>query len=413
MRIAILSKMTAVGGGASKVAEVLAATLCDAGHAAKLFTLRPHPPNPVAQPMIAAPHLRRFVKFVHAGSELVAGQVLLPLEYPVLQRRLRDFDLVHIHDTWTAISPWTTRWIARRLPTVWTLHDCSAFTGGCLYMFDCRRHRQSCGCCPRKREEAGLLGRLDFTRASLAFKRRVHRNVPYTLVAPSSWMAAVATESGVFRPPVIVIPNGSDLTLFNPGNRPAARLRYDLGADERAVLLSAASLADRRKGGADACEILRRLAGAGLRLTVLLLGHGGDQMRPALAPLRTISLGYLADPAQVAAAYAAADVFLFPTRADNLPLSVQESMASATPVVSFAVGGVPEMVRHDETGMLAPPGDLSSLERHLAMLLTDDARRARLAHAARDHALREWSLDSFRDRHLNLYERILGTRHRP
>ena len=106
------------------------------GHEAVLFTIRDHAPIEGAKHVFPGA-VRRPLAFFNAGCEVVCGQVLLPVEYPFLRRRLAAFDLVHIYDTWTVFSLWTTRWIAHRMPTCWTFHDCSAFTGGCLYMYDC------------------------------------------------------------------------------------------------------------------------------------------------------------------------------------------------------------------------------------------------------------------------------------
>jgi glycosyltransferase involved in cell wall biosynthesis len=63
-----------------------------------------------------------------------------------------------------------------------------------------------------------------------------------------------------------------------------------------------------------------------------------------------------------AIAYSAADLFLFPTRADNLPLVLQESMACGTPMISFKVGGVPDLVRPGITGYLANPEDIKDFQ---------------------------------------------------
>jgi len=67
---------------------------------------------------------------------------------------------------------------------------------------------------------------------------------------------------------------------------------------------------------------------------------------------------------------------------ENLPHAAVEALAVGTPVVSTAVGGVPEVVRDDENGLLVPPNDPAALAGALRRLLTDDALRLRLAAAA-------------------------------
>ena len=88
-------------------------------------------------------------------------------------------------------------------------------------------------------------------------------------------------------------------------------------------------------------------------------------------------LGYVREAERKALAYNAADVFAFPTKADNQPLVIMEALACGLPVVSSHLGGVPEMIQQGETGWLAEPGDAVKFAEGLrsALELTDDAVR--------------------------------------
>jgi len=90
--------------------------------------------------------------------------------------------------------------------------------------------------------------------------------------------------------------------------------------------------------------------------------------------------------------YATADVFVLPTLADCFPLVIQEAMAAGLPVVSTAVGAIPEAVRDGETGLLTPPGDAHALRAALAALVDDPARGRSMG--ARGRALAEEKYDS-------------------
>ena len=101
--------------------------------------------------------------------------------------------------------------------------------------------------------------------------------------------------------------------------------------------------------------------------------------------------GYVDSRERLGLLYAAADAFLFCPLEDNLPISVQESMAAGTPVVGFATGGVPEMVTDGETAWLVPTGDQLSLNSALRSALTSTELEAR-GRMAQERLLRDFDV---------------------
>lgn len=93
-------------------------------------------------------------------------------------------------------------------------------------------------------------------------------------------------------------------------------------------------------------------------------------------------------PAQIPAAYAAADLFLNTSAIDNLPLTLIEAAASGLAIVSTAAGAIPDLIEHGENGLLAPVGDIEALAGHCLNLLADPDRYRSLAQAGRDTAQR-------------------------
>jgi glycosyltransferase involved in cell wall biosynthesis len=102
------------------------------------------------------------------------------------------------------------------------------------------------------------------------------------------------------------------------------------------------------------------------------------------------------------------DVFVLPTRGDNLPVSILEAMAQALPVVSTRVGGVPELVEHGVTGLLVEPDDPEGLAGALTTLLADPALRASCGRAAAAKARAEFDNTVVARRMLDLYRRLCG-----
>jgi glycosyltransferase involved in cell wall biosynthesis len=108
-----------------------------------------------------------------------------------------------------------------------------------------------------------------------------------------------------------------------------------------------------------------------------------------------------------AIAYSAADLCVFPTRADNLPLVLQESMAYGTPMVSFNVGGVPDLVRPNVTGYLAKPEDAKDFSQGILQLLEDDTLREKMSANCRAIALQEYPIELQAKRYIELYQQVL------
>jgi 2-deoxystreptamine N-acetyl-D-glucosaminyltransferase/2-deoxystreptamine glucosyltransferase len=88
----------------------------------------------------------------------------------------------------------------------------------------------------------------------------------------------------------------------------------------------------------------------------------------------------------VPAVLASLDVLVLPSAYEEMGSVLVEAMASGLPVVASAVGGIPEVVRDGETGLLVPPGDVGALAGVLDRLAADPELRARLAEGARVRA---------------------------
>ncbi len=84
--------------------------------------------------------------------------------------------------------------------------------------------------------------------------------------------------------------------------------------------------------------------------------------------------------------FAEADLFVFPTRGDCLPLAVLEAMASGLPVITTRIGALPEAVTHGETGWIVPPEDLDALVEAVTQLAGDGALRRQMGRQAQEVA---------------------------
>jgi glycosyltransferase involved in cell wall biosynthesis len=107
-------------------------------------------------------------------------------------------------------------------------------------------------------------------------------------------------------------------------------------------------------------------------------------------------------------AYCAADVFVAPSRQDNLPNTAIEAQACGTPVVAFDIGGLPDIVVHRESGWLAKAFDTADLAAGIQWVIEDAGRRARLGESARGFALERYSELVIARRYMDVYSAALS-----
>ena len=287
----------------------------------------------------------------------------------------RRADVVHLHWIPGLLGIADLPSIAR--PVVWTFHDQWPICGAEHYT-DLARPRA--GYEPGNRAP-GARG-LDLDRWVWRRKRALWPGFAPLIVCPSRWLAGEVRASVLFRDREIrVIPNPLDTSRYAPQDRAAARARLGL-PDGRTLLLFAANRAtsDTRKGFGVLAEALRRLSEGGLAAgaDLVVCGAAGEGSVHGFA---THWLGQI-EGADMCQPYSACDVLVVPSLQDNLPNVLAEGMACGLPAVASDVGGIPDLVRHGESGLLAAPGDAPQLAARLRQLLTDAALRDRIRAAA-------------------------------
>lgn len=207
---------------------------------------------------------------------------------------------------------------------------------------------------------------------------------------------------------VVHIPHGVETGVFSPLDKKQCKTLLGL-PENKNVLLCGMETMNRPLKGADLLlEALRGLPDAVKKESVLLFfGHADEEiMRRFEMPV--MNLGFLHNASLKAMAFSAADVFVNPTRAENFPLVVLESMACGTPVVSFAVGGVPEMVRPGTTGYLAEPENPDDLRKSVMRFLDDKAGHEAMARKCREIVMAEYPLELQVQRYIDLYQQVIN-----
>lgn len=318
----------------------------------------------------------------------------------------KSADVLNFHNLHTGtFSYLAVPALTKEKPAVFTLHDMWSFTGHCAYSYDCDRWRIGCGRCPYP-ESYPAIGR-DNTHLEWRLKNWIYDRSDLTIVTPSQWLSEQARKSMLSRFSIHCIPYGIDLEAYQPLDTQQCRSVLGIPDERKVLMFGAENLSDSRKGINLLIEALQTLPQS-LKQEILLLtlGNGGEAISKTVG-IPSLSLGYVSNDRLKAIAYSAADLFIFPTRADNLPLVLQESMACGTPMISFKIGGVPDLVRHNITGYLANPEDINDLRNGIVQLLESSVLRDRMSHTCREIALQEYSLQLQAERYIELYQQIL------
>jgi glycosyltransferase involved in cell wall biosynthesis len=257
-----------------------------------------------------------------------------------------------------------------------------------------------------------LGSRRDVTMPERSPGQRLLQRLSYPLahrvIANSSAAAERLIQEGVRPSKVVTIANGLDFDRFavrqqgSPSRRPrivttVANLRPGKGHD---VLLKAAARLVRRVP-----DIRFRIVGDGPRR--------GDLERQAAA-LRVSShvefLGYRSDVAEL---LRQSDIFALPSLMEASPNALIEAMAAGVPIVATRVGGIPEAIEHERSGILVAPQDDRALAAGIARLIKRPQIASRLADAARQSAESRFSFDRMVNEFQQLYFDELAARVAP
>lgn len=303
--------------------------------------------------------------------------VLATLRFLRKLRRISP-DVVHLHTLHSSYInlPMLFQYLKKRdIPVVWTLHDCWSFTGHCPHFVsvNCGKWKTGCSGCPLYRQYP--ISIYDNSALMFRLKRSWFSGLNCVkLVTPSQWLADMVSASFLAAYPVQVVNNGIDLQVFRP-TLSDLRARHQLG--QKHIVLGVAYGWSDKKGLHVFQQLAQRLDSQ--RYQIILIGT--DEVVETQLDPQIISVRRTQDQQELAAYYSVADVLLNPTLEDTFPTVNMEALACGTPVLTFATGGSPEILRGD-CGSVVPCGDTEAMEKELLRICrekpyTSDACRRR------------------------------------
>ena len=210
------------------------------------------------------------------------------------------------------------------------------------------------------------------------------------------------TACGIEVIPNFIDPDVYDRDRYTGDERPT----FDGG---RKVLMHISNFR-RVKRVTDVVDVFARV-NAAVPSVLVMVGDGPDR-HDAEQEARRLGVDrhvhFLGKIDSVAPLLAAADLFLLPTDAESFGLSALEALASGTPVIGTNVGGLPEVVRDGETGVLCGVGDVAGMSAAAIALLSDEGKWRRMSDAGVRDARVRFAKDDVVERYEKLYEATLG-----
>ena len=313
-----------------------------------------------------------------------------------------DPDVVHLHNIhgYYVNIELLFEWLVKRnQTTIWTLHDCWAFTGHCSHFsfVNCEQWKTMCSCdypCPQKHEYPKSL-LLDNSRRNYKDKKRIFTSLPsnkLTIITPSIWLSELVRQSYLSKYPIEVHHNEIDRTIFKFMQNDFKEKNQ---IERRLLILGVASPWSTRKGLDDFKMLAERLdsrfaivlvgltqaqikgfqktllqsdgdtsintgvleAEKLVRQLALAKGFENSQLTPKRAIVShsgcvVILLQRTDTRSELVELYSAADVFFNPTREDNYPTVNLEAEACGTPVYTYDTGGCAETIKRADSKII-------------------------------------------------------------
>lgn len=401
MKVLLVNKFYGAGAGAEAVLEITERVLQSRGHEVAIYATS-DPRNETS----------RWTGYFAAARNYDAGGISRIRDasasvYSIAARRqlgrlLRDFrpDVAHLHNVYHHLTLSVVDELrAHRIPIVMTLHD---------YKIVCPNYRLLThdGLCTRCLggayrnavvhrcvKESVLASSLAALEAYLARIRRTYEKIDL-FICPSTFLASTIIRAGMNPARVVVVPNAIDLATTESPVELAARssfVYFGRLAPEKGL-----------------CELLDAAAHTDADVGIEIIGDGPLAGLVAEAAQSTASITYhgrqprseINDYLQRATAALLPAIWF-----ENCPMSILEASAAGTPTIATRIGGIPELIEHQRTGVLLDDADPVTLAAAMNSLSRDRPAARALGAEARKRAERSHSLGGYADAILSVYDR--------
>tara|TARA_B110000027_G_C16120879_1_gene302882 strand:- start:2124 stop:3350 length:1227 start_codon:yes stop_codon:yes gene_type:complete len=310
-----------------------------------------------------------------------------------------DADIVNLH--WVQHEMLSVSDISKiNKPLVWTLHDMWGFCGAEHVSWD-ERWKDGYNIDNRPMHESGF----DLNRWTWLRKKKYWKK-PIQIITSSNWLMGCVKQSKLMQNwPSKTIPNAIDTEFWKPLNKQSARNTFNLPQNGFILAFGSANAIEEPHKGFDLLlEALQKIQRENLiELRLVIFGQKKPQKNlPLDMPIH--NLGYL-DDAKLKELYSAVDAVVVPSRQDNFPSVAVEAQACGAPVISFNIGGLPDIIEHQNTGYIAKAFNTKDLANGISWVL-ENSEIKKLGHNAKKHVVDNFKSNLVAKKYLETYKEV-------
>ena len=360
------------------------------------------------------PRISRFLKSNFKTTNQSAHNIAYP-STGLLKQINNDKSLkkiIHLH--WLGDNTISIEEVGKlKDPVFWTLHDQWPFCGAEHYthppinkngvQINDLRYRQSYSSKSRILNEKGFdINKWTWERKKKSWKR------PINIVATSSWLFECVKKSSLMNNwPIHLIPYPINTKKWKPINKFQAKNILNIDTNKKVILFGAiGGTKDPRKGShilEEALKIFRDSFFEHIEDKIQILIFGEESNKQYMNNLPVDFLGSFSDDLSLRIIYSAADVMVVPSIQEAFGQTASEAHACGTPVAAFKIGGLIDIVSHQETGFLADPYDPKSLAYGINWILEDEERIKKLSLQSRLKAEKYWDSEIIAKKYIDAY----------
>lgn len=391
-------------GGAARVAYSLKDTYKELGHSSRMLVgYKTGDWDDVLQ--IPIGRIQTIIN--HEITNILSLQYLGYLNSFNIKKN-RDFleaDIINFHNLHGGyFNPLALPGLSKLKPSVWTLHDMWAITGRCAFSYGCNKWQTGCGNCPDLNYYPA--SKIDTSNLLWKIKKWIYKKSDFVIVTPSKWLKNMVEKSILSDKEINLIYNGVDHRKFHPMDKDSIRKKLGLPENKLIVMfIATGGVKNPQKGGWYLFKLLKQIDTN--NIFFLNIGSSDKLDKILQKQIEYKSIPYIYDENLLPEYYAASDLLIFSSAAENCPLTVLEAMACELPVIVFNTGGVPELIDHMKTGYVAEYKNSDDLKNGVELFLRDDNLREKAGILARKKVEDCFTLDQQGENYLKLYIQIL------